>query len=258
MSKLKSIAPFLFLSLVLHLVVAWYFYNKKLPARVKEKQTKAIKSYLVIAPTKQPEPEKPKLEEPVKADAIERKPEPSSITEVIDVSETQANKKTPKEQTNKQPTEKLVKQPEPKLQEPVTELSNPTPTPKTQRFSAAAAAQSYLNQLQNSEIDKLSSQSLSGFRQPKPVNEGFSQSSKKEVIDRMSAKFAAPNSGVKVVAETSHNEKLLSVHGNCFSVKRDENGDEKWLPSNACGYQDPFNGQLQKSLNKYVKKKPSK
>lgn len=256
MSKLKPIAPFLLLSLALHIVVAWYFYNKKLPTRIKEKQTQAIKSYLVIAPIKKTEQAQLPEPEPIKQEVNKVLIEPVAKTEINEANAT--FKQTQKERIIEQPVKDLAKHQERELQALATEQNSETPTTPPKRFSAAAAAQNYLNQLQNREIDTLSSQSLSEFRQPKPLNEGFSQSSRKEVIDRMSAKFAAPNSGVKVVAETSHNEKLLSVHGNCFSVKRDENGDEKWLPSTACGYQDPFNGQLQKSLNKYIKKKTSK
>lgn len=258
MSKLKPIAPFLLLSLVLHIILAWYFYNKKLPAKTKPVQSKAVKSYLVVAPIEQTETTQLPEPEPIKPEVKKELIEPVVKAEKNEISAISKQPQTQNELPIDQPVKDLTKHQETKPQALATEQSTESPTTSTKRFSAAAAAQSYLSQLQNNEINKLSSQSLTDFRQVKPLNDGFSQSSKQEVIDRLSAKYAAPNSGVKVVAETSHNEKLLSVHGNCFSVKRDENGDEKWLPSTACGYQDPFNGQLQKSLNKYIKKKPNK
>ena len=257
-SKFKSITPFILLSLLLHILAAWYLFNDRPLVNTPSEKVTPIKSYLIVS---KPIPKKPASRDitaPKLNDEVERKTDTKlePAPESLEIEKA----KTPLEPRLTQPEQTSSN---PNIEPPETANSNRSivqtnEQPVTKQFSAASAAQSYFNQMQNEEINKLSQQSLAEFRQAKPLNEGFSQSSKQEVIDKLSAKYAAPNSGVKVIAETSHNEKLLSVKGNCFAVKRDENGDEQWLPSSACGYQDPFNGQLQKSLNKYIKKKINK
>lgn len=135
------------------------------------------------------------------------------------------------------------------------EQNNTDTTPTSNILTSPfGAAQNYFDQLNSNELNKLSKQALSDFNQPKALTKKKGTKDRAQMIKELTNEFAGPKSNIKVVAKNGHDETLLLLNGSCFQVKRNERNEQVWSSSNACGNYDPFNGQLQRSLNKYLKK----
>lgn len=245
----NKLLTYVFASVLIHALIVWLAikYSPNFNIRDEEPKKPVLKSYLVFE-KKQPEPKKqslPELEPEQQAIDAEQIAETEPLTEPEQLSEVEAK------QDITEP-ELVSSAPEVIQESSIPELPSPTTTQNRAR-SPYAAAQNYLNSLEQGEVSNLSQQSLTEFRKPKPLTQTFGQKSAEQYSQERSEAFAAKGSGVKVVAELGHGSTLVRVHGNCMMVKM-EKGEQVWTGSNACGPYDPFKGQLQKSLNKYLKR----
>ena len=133
--------------------------------------------------------------------------------------------------------------------------SSPLVTKPNSVKSPYASARNYLDQLNQQQIGELSKQGFSDLTRAKPLNPSKGPRTTQQIIDERSEAFAGKGSGIKVVGQFANGDQMIRLHGNCVRITDDPvTGGQSWQASNACGKRDEFNGQLQKSLNKYLKK----
>lgn len=252
----KKFLTYIFVSIVVHGLVLWLIieFAPKFKSAKPQQQKPIIKSYLLVTkpkPETQPEPEPLQVQqasEHVIEEPATQEPSAREETESISPTEaTLAESNDSSEQQAEQSKQETI------AQEQIVQTANPVKSSKTRAPSPYAAAQSYLNSLEQDKITGLSQQSISELRQPKPLTNSFGRKSAEQYNQARSDSFAAKGSGVKVVAELSHGTTLVRLGKSCMMVKM-EKGEQIWMGSNACGAYDPFKGQLQKSLNKYLNK----
>ena len=218
---------------------------------IKSKQRKEVlKSYLVIAKPKPPKAPVTELKSSdIEPDSIPIKTEPEQIKSVTKDTKPKTEKVNETVSTVVEPkTVDKIEQIEP----PVTTI---VPSTTIQKKSPYASARNYLEQFQQQQVSELSKQGFNQLTEVKPINPSRGPKTTEQIINERSNAFAGRGSGIKVVGEFANSDKLIRLHGNCVRITDDPiTGGQSWQASNACGQHDEFNGQLQKSLNKYLKK----
>lgn len=264
--KSKRSALYLSASIFIHIALVAIF--ALAPSRpntlTKTEPVPIVNSYLIIAKPKV-QPPAPQRQQP---ESAEPKPEPEQIVkqdkvepQAQDIDKPEPPRTSPITETK---TEASVESQQP--EQPVV-TTQPSALPKESgeliagkndnskpSFNPYASAQHYLNKLEQEQIQSLSKQSLSSFNSTSPLGKNNGRKTAEQFNRENSEAFAAKGSGVKVIANLNHNETLVSINGSCMKVSLNERGEQVWTGSNGCGNQDPFNGQLKKSLNKYLKK----
>jgi hypothetical protein len=118
----------------------------------------------------------------------------------------------------------------------------------------------YFQNLDSKELDKLSENSLDEFRKPKPLIDKSIPLSTNQRLKALSSSFASKNSDIIVLSEFGLDETTIMLGDSCFTITQTAlddkvwKGSSRWTGSNSCGKYDKYDGQLQKSLNKYLQK----
>lgn len=119
----------------------------------------------------------------------------------------------------------------------------------------------YFQNLDSKELDKLSENSLDEFRKPKPLIDKSAPLSTNQRLKALSSSFASKDSDIIVLSEFGPDETTIMLGDYCFTITQTAlddkvwKGASRWTGSNSCGKYDKYDGQLQKSLNKYLQKK---
>jgi hypothetical protein len=113
----------------------------------------------------------------------------------------------------------------------------------------------YFQNIDSKELDKLSENSLDEFRKPKPLIDKSIPLSTNQRLKALSSSFASKDSDIIGPDETT-----IMLGDSCFTITQTAlddkvwKGSSRWTGSNSCGKYDKYDGQLQKSLNKYLQK----
>lgn len=137
-------------------------------------------------------------------------------------------------------------------EKPVAVLKKPNKNIQTGTFE-------YIQEANKTALDRLSSDSLSDYLKPKPINGNSRSRVSQKIQEELDKSFAPLGADITVVSKLG--TETLILHGDsCYQVHETELDDKVyrgaavWTRSGACGKTDKFNGQLQISLDKYLKK----
>ncbi|OFI33461.1 hypothetical protein BFC17_04165 [Alteromonas lipolytica] len=118
----------------------------------------------------------------------------------------------------------------------------------------------FITELNSKKLNELSQRSAHAYRQPEQLIDKSKKQSKDARLEVQSADFAPPGSGIIVLSEFGPNETTIMVEDSCMTVTKTDlldpinRGVSVWrLGGAGCQKYDKFNGQLQKSLDKYLK-----
>jgi len=252
----RHYSHYIIASLFIHLAIVLLVIQLQPIPKLPEPKNEIIKSYLAVAkPKSEPLKETEQLEE-TGQQLEQSESEQEIVEEVVSQQEPEAVVKEPvnsEPELVTQPTEQTPQQQNEETAIETQQTQNLDKAPSRVR-SPYAAAQQYLQQMDTDQIKSLSRDALTSFRTPQPLNPEKGPKTTNQMIKERSEAFAPKGSGVLVLAESSHNDRLILLHGNCFRVTENERGEQQWQGSNGCGNYDKFNGQLKKSLDKYLKK----
>ena len=118
----------------------------------------------------------------------------------------------------------------------------------------------HLQTLNNNAIEEMAREAASDFRAPKALVDKSRELSTNQQMKLDSTSFAEGDTGIVVISTFGDNETTIMHGGNCFTVpstKLDDpmqRGPSVWMASSGCSGYDKFDGQLQKSLDKHLKK----
>ncbi|MEP1446777.1 MAG: hypothetical protein ABJK37_11760 [Paraglaciecola sp.] len=118
---------------------------------------------------------------------------------------------------------------------------------------------SYIKNLNEKEFNKLSGSALREFKKPKPLLSRTGPLSTNQKLKQLSTSFAPVGSDIVVLSEFGPDETTILLGDSCFTITQTAlddkiyKGASRWSRSNGCGKYDKFDGQLQKSLDKYLK-----
>jgi hypothetical protein len=224
---------FLALSVVIHAGIVVLIVGVGLPQKVPLKTPKPVKSYLFVeSPNIKPEftePPKPAVEETTIQEGVSAIEEVSQKTQKPLNAEVQAVEEAP-------------------VTKPVSSLSS-----NTAKFIQGLNAQ---------KLDELLRHEAQEHRIPKPLIDKTKEKSRNAERRAFSTDFAPPGTDIIVLAEFGPNEKTVVIGGNCMTVTETDLNDKVHrgntvykFGGQACGGYDKFDGQLQKSLDKFLKKK---
>lgn len=260
--KALQLPRYLLISIIIHgfLALALLHLMPAITPAPSKVESRAIKSYLVLAKPvavtnrSKPDPiSKPIAPLPAKPLETKSKSQPQTQSKAEKLTKPtnlqtleQKNQAMAQAITNGQSTTI-------KAEKPISSKADKSST--AAKFNPYSSASSYLQQQDQQQRLQLSQQSLQQLRVVKPLSQSGDNNRAEKLNQRYSERFAAKGSGVKVVAKLSHNETLVKVAGNCMKITIDNMGEQKWQGSTACRNDDAFDGQLQKSLAKYVKKR---
>ena len=254
---------FVLLSILLHGLVIYALFQGFTPYENDKPELKSIKSYLII--------EAPKLEaeasvktEPIQLQeapsqkeklSVEKPPEPTPPAEEIIKSELT----TPKEEVTSQPEVSKVTG----SKEEVNTIDI-SPTLDTDNMDSQSSSlkgvSNYIQNLHQVEVERLSEGALRQYKEPKAIGDPASEPNINKELRQSSTSYAPKEANIIVLSEFGPNEKTILMDGKCLKVTTTElddpfwKGPKLWTSSNGCGKYDKFNGQLQKSLDKYLKK----
>lgn len=242
----SKLLQYLIYSIIVHIIIiALVVQVKKKDIKTKPK-TQVLKSYLVVAPVKK------KATQP---------PSPIKQEQVTSSESTAPEQESQSEQSVQLDTEpdkpQIVSSPpaQPSIERKDTQSSATVVAKPNSVKSPYASARNYLDQFNQQQIGELSKQGFSDLTRAKPLNPNKGPRTTQQIIDERSEAFAGRGSGIKVVGQFANGDQMIRLHGNCVRITDDPvTGGQSWQASNACGKRDEFNGQLQKSLNKYLKK----
>lgn len=246
----NKLLQYLIYSIIVHiLIIALVVMVKKKDVKIKAK-AEVLKSYLIVAPAKKKATKPP---QPIEQE------QPAPATESNELNEPKQKLKP------EQPTQHVIEQNQPQIasapsakpqqKQPESITSSEVKVKNNAAKSPYASAQNYLDRLNQQQIGELSKQGFSALTSTKPLNPNKAPKTTQQIIDERSEAFAGKGSGIKVVGQFANGDEMIRLHGNCVRITDDPiTGGQSWQASNACGKRDEFNGQLQKSLNKYLKK----
>lgn len=142
-------------------------------------------------------------------------------------------------------------------------LSNqPALTGKTVLTSKRALqnTRSIIKQLHEQEVSALAKESLQVFSTPQAIKTKKRKSQKADLNNPYEKTFAPQGADIEVISTFGPNEMTLMMKGTCVTVEQTDLLDKVYRGAlilkgtGNCGKQDKFNGQLQKSLDKFLKK----
>jgi hypothetical protein len=117
----------------------------------------------------------------------------------------------------------------------------------------------YFQNLQANELKQLAKNASEEFNKPKPIGRS-TPSSTNQRLKALSATFAATGSNIIVMSTFGADETNIILGDACFTITQTAlddkvtRGASVWKRSSRCGAYDKFDGQLQKSLDKYLQK----
>ncbi|MDP5031292.1 MAG: hypothetical protein NWQ54_18350 [Paraglaciecola sp.] len=138
-----------------------------------------------------------------------------------------------------------------------------TPTDATATLSSRkvqTVVSQYIQNLHSDEVGRISESSLNQFRKPKPLIDKSTPPSTNQRLQALSSSFAPKGSDIIVLSVFGPDETTIMLGDSCFTITQTAlddkiwKGSSVWTKSNSCGKYDKFDGQLQRSLNKYLQK----
>lgn len=118
----------------------------------------------------------------------------------------------------------------------------------------------YIQNLHSKELERIAESSINEFRKPKPLIDKSIPLSTNQRLKALSSSFAPKGSDIIVLSEFGPNEKTIMLGDSCFTITQTAlddkvwKGASLWARSHSCGKYDKYDGQLQRSLNKYLQK----
>ena len=233
------------LSILLHCVFIFGLVSFTLTHHKQKQEVKqqAIKSYLFFD-------RPPSVSEPVKKNA--------DMEDKVVVQQTHI-KEQPAQPTNLKKIEleiePVAKSTSDEKKTAPADTTTSLPSHKLQRVVSQ-----YFQNLDSQELDKLSNNSLDELRKPKPLIDKSIPLSTNQRLKALSSSFASKDSNIIVLSEFGPDETTIMLGDSCFTITQTAlddkvwKGSSRWTGSNSCGKYDKYDGQLQKSLNKYLQK----
>lgn len=252
---------FAILSILLHGLVFYALFHTFRP--YEPPKPEAIKSYLLIKTPKPQESPNQVQETPTEKEKISVE-QPSNTPDTSDTNaDPQASSPkepaVPKEVTL--PKQEVVKvtQTEDKINTidiaPKLNADNTSSSPSSLR-----GVSSYIQNLHQVELERLSEGALRQYKEPKALGNKASEPNRNKELREASTSYAPKEANIIVLSEFGPNEKTILMNRKCITVPTTElddpfwKGPKLWTTGNGCGKYDKFNGQLQKSLDKHLKK----
>jgi hypothetical protein len=252
---------FALLSIILHGLVVYAVFHAFKPYESTKPRLKPVKSYILIDTFKAPTAPEPKIIQ------IE---EPLAIKEMVPV-ETQADTSEPQEAELQSqaatPSPENIANPEVvKVTQTEDKINTIDIAPKLNpdiadsQPSSLRGVSSYIQGLHQVEVERLSEGALREYKEPKSLTNKSAEPNRNKELREASSTFAPKEANIIVLSEFGPNEKTILMDGKCIKMTTTElddqfwKGPKLWTSSNGCGKYDKFNGQLQKSLDKYLKK----
>jgi hypothetical protein len=234
-------SKFLLISIIVHLALIFLIARGKLSSDIKDTRKENIASYIIFK-----QPTLPKVQDntiKIADEKNEQLPEKQAIKSEVKVAP--LVKDNGKEKTTVAAAAEVQENSIVAAEKPVTSIKN--------------ATSRYIQEANNMALDELSSSSLSKFLKPKPINTNSSSTAAKRIQKDLDESFAPLGADITVVSQMG--SETLILHGeSCYQVRETALDDKVyrgaavWTGSSACGKRDEFNGQLQISLDKYLKK----
>ncbi|MGQ8364281.1 cell envelope integrity protein TolA [Glaciecola sp. 1036] len=251
--QLNKIKPFA-LSLVIHVAIIVLIFGIALPEQQHIDEQPSLKSYLYIKP--------PVIESSI-IEPTTVKPEHvntvSPVEEANEIEKTTTVQNQPVPETV--PIEIVDEQPKKNAQAEQASLQNNATTNVNQTSTILNSTAKFITDLNSKKLNELSQHSAQAYRQPKPLIDKSKEHSINAQLKAQSADFAPPGSNIIVLSEFEPNETTIMVEDSCMTVTETDlldpvtRGATLWRFGGAgCQKYDKFNGQLQKSLDKYLKK----
>lgn len=265
-SKTTSLC-FLFLSVLLHCVLIFALIKTVSFSHNPSNDIKPLKSYIY-------RPTKPELPQP---DSIEKA---DTSTETLE-EHNETTKQSLEPAPRLEEATSLLKQEQVTLERPgnLDSIKNTLPTedelldtadvePQTPKAFAQEAPDidlrqstyNYIQNLNSAERDALSRESMEAYDNPLANKNRSAPSSKNAELRKQSESFAGKVSGVTVLSQRSPDETIVKTNNGCYVVRQTAvddrvwNGKQLWTPTSACEKYDKFDGQLEISLDKFLKK----
>lgn len=212
-----------------------------------------IQSYLYTRPAAlKPKVKEPESVKPVLANSHPPVEEPNAIEQTATIPNQPLPATSPIEIVNDQPGQNTQMK-HSSQQNKATAGLNETSTIKSDTAN-------FITALNSKKLNELSQQSAQAYRQPEQLIDKSKIQSKNAQLKAQSADFAPPGSGIIVLSEFGPNETTIMVDDSCMTVTKTDlldpvdRGVSIWrLGGAGCKKYDKFNGQLQKSLDKYLK-----
>ncbi len=202
-----------------------------------KQQDLSIRSYLV---------ELPKI--------VLSEPEPAASSEIHFASEANANTSNPTVKSNagvneSKPSEAILPEIDSK-QESESRPEDQTPQiaePAAQRLPSRYQLGNALKSIMRDKIGP--SESWQSHQQTQFENKFKGNGGNPKLDD--SYEFSASGSGVEVVAKSADGSHLVKMKGGCYSIGKDQWGDDLWTPTPCPNSADPYRKLLKESLQKY-------
>ena len=252
---------FALLSIFLHGLVIYALFHGFKPYETAKPKLKSIKSYLII---EAPKPEVEAVAEPIQLQELPTQREQLSVKKPPDIPASteeikESHLTTRKEEVRTQP--EVSKVTGNKEEVNTIDISPTLDTDKNDsQSSSLKGVSSYIQNLHQVEVERLSEGALRQYKEPKAIGDQSSEPNINKELRQSSASYAPKEANIIVLSEFGPNEKTILMDGKCLKVTTTElddpfwKGPKLWTSSNGCGKYDKFNGQLQKSLDKYLKK----
>jgi hypothetical protein len=122
------------------------------------------------------------------------------------------------------------------------------------------AVSQFIQNLHLKELGRITKSSLNEFTKPKPLIDKTIPVSTNQRLKALSSSFAPKGSDIIVLSEFGPDETTIMLGDSCFTITQTAlddkvwKGSSLWAKSNSCGKYDKYDGQLKRSLNKYLKK----
>lgn len=250
--RLNNIKPFV-ISVFIHMAIITLIIAIASPHPKKVEQRASIQSYLYTKPlVLKPSDSEPSLITPENTITPLSVEEPNEIEQATPVQNQPLPVTRPIDDIDEHAIQNYQTE-QPSLQNNASASLNKTPT-------ILSNSAKYIAELNSKKLNVLSQQAVQEYYQPKPLIDNSRKLSTNERLKAQSADFAPPGSGIIVLSESGPNEKTIVVDGSCMTVTETDlldpisRGASVWLLGGAgCQKYDKFNGQLQKSLDKYLK-----
>jgi hypothetical protein len=240
--KLKTIQSAA-LSILLHGVFIFGLVSITLPYQKQKVQKKLIKSYLLF-----------------KSSAVVSEPVNNSTDMSDEVTVQGAHKTVTSTQANIPEEIELEIYSVAKLTLREEKTTSPDATATISSRKLQTVVSQYIQNLHSKELGTISESSLNEFRKPKPLIDKSIPLSTNQRLKALSSPFAPKGSDIIVISEFGPNEKTIMLGDSCFTITQTAlddkvwKGASLWAGSNSCGKYDKYDGQLQRSLNKYLQK----
>lgn len=243
------------ISLALHILLIVFAVSNVTPVPQPEQDKVVINSYLTFKPRpiKKPEPK------PVAAITETEPPQPAiKVTEAAIAGapisdEVAIDKEVVSQKSSQQPTTTAITE--------ATQAPTELPSAYFDRPTNSILDKStkFISEVNDLALDALSAEALNDYLTPKPIVDNSRKSPTERIQEEVNDSFAPKGANITVLQQLA-GETLILQGDACYRVQETAlddkiyRGRSVWLGSSGCKRPDKFNGQLQISLDKYLKK----